>query len=277
MYTEYWQSVRLVKLDQGISEENRPIRLELSDDWHKKVTIAVKKLDLAVLDEVIFNNHSGRSVHSLPKIGHDATGLKHGSRSMQLIYIHGLNSNHLSPKGQWISNWCAKHRPDITVRCPDLNLPPKQVMALLGEWIAQDPHTAVVGSSLGGFFATACVAVHDVRAVLINPSVRPFESLQRFFRQGQAEHTTETGWRMTPDQLDDLAAYYQAVPVHADQILVLLKQGDEVIDYRIAEAYFSQSGAQSPMIIEPDGDHFMSDMADKIPLMIDFLFAPVRA
>jgi hypothetical protein len=237
----------------------------------------VNTLDSSSHCEVLFNDHTSLAVHSLAKIGHDATGLKHGSRMMQLIYIHGLNSNHLSPKGQWISNWCAKHRPDITVRCPDLNLPPKQVMALLSELIAQDPHTAVVGSSLGGFFATACVAAHGVRAVLINPSVRPFVSFQRFFQHGQTEHTTETGWWITPDQLDDLAAYYQEIPVHTDQILVLLKQGDEVIDYRIAEAYFSQSGAQSPLIIEPDGDHFMSDMADKIPLMIDFLFAPVQA
>jgi uncharacterized protein len=196
---------------------------------------------------------------------------------MQLIYIHGLNSNHLSPKGQWLVQWCAQHRPEIHVVCPNFNVPPKQVMAMLGDLVAQAPNTVVVGSSLGGFFATACVAAHDVRAVLINPSVRPFVSFQRFFTQGQTEHTTETGWRITPDQLNDLAAYYQEVPVHADQILVLLKQGDEVIDYRIAEAYFSQSGAQSPLIIEPDGDHFMSDMADKIPLMIDFLFAPVQA
>jgi predicted esterase YcpF (UPF0227 family) len=54
---------------------------------------------------------------------------------------------------------------------------------------------------------------------------------------------------------------------------VLLKQGDEVLDYRVAEAYYGQDGAQCSMIMESGGDHFMHDMADKIPLMIDFLFA----
>ncbi|PPJ75494.1 hypothetical protein CV021_04865 [Staphylococcus aureus] len=52
----------------------------------------------------------------------------------------------------------------------------------------------------------------------------------------------------------------------------MLKQGDEVLDYREAESYFSQDGAQSALIVEPGGDHFMHDMDSKIPLMIDFLF-----
>lgn len=44
MYTEYWQTVRLVKLDQGISEQIQPKRSELSDDWNKKMTVWVKRL-----------------------------------------------------------------------------------------------------------------------------------------------------------------------------------------------------------------------------------------
>ena len=75
---------------------------------------------------------------------------------MQLIYIHGFNSDAQSVKGRMLQDWCAVHRPEILVRRPDLNLPPEQVMALLADLIAQDPQTAVVGGSLGGVFATAC-------------------------------------------------------------------------------------------------------------------------
>ena len=191
---------------------------------------------------------------------------------MQLIYIHGLNSDASSEKGQWLEDWCAAERPDIRVQRPDLNLPPDQVVALLDGLIAQDDCTVVVGSSLGGFFATVCVARHGVRAVLINPSVRPFESMQRFFTQGKTAHTTDGGWTITPDQLDHMKTYFNPRPQHADRILVLLKQGDETLDYRQAQAYYSQDGAQAALIIEPGGDHFMTDMRDKIPLMIDFLF-----
>lgn len=191
---------------------------------------------------------------------------------MQLIYIHGLNSNSESAKGQMLEDWCKTHRPEIRVVRPDLNLPPQQVMQLLDEAIAQDPHTGLVGSSLGGFYATACVAKHAVQAVLVNPSVRPFERFKRFFAQGETEHHTETGWVVTPDQLEDLKALYQPVPASPDRILVLLKQGDEVLDYREAESYFSQEEAQSALIVEPGGDHFMHDIDSKIPLIINFLF-----
>jgi predicted esterase YcpF (UPF0227 family) len=191
---------------------------------------------------------------------------------MQLIYIHGLNSNAASTKGQMLEDWCKAHRPEIKVIRPDLNLPPQQVMQLLGDTIAQDTHTRLVGSSLGGFYATACVAKHSVRAVLVNPSVRPFERFKRFFADGGTEYHTETGWIVTPDQLDDLKALYQPLPANPDKILVLLKQGDEVLDYREAESYFSQDEAQTALIIEPGGDHFMHDMDSKIPLMINFLF-----
>lgn len=191
---------------------------------------------------------------------------------MQLIYIHGLNSNASSVKGKMLDDWCQANRPHVKVLRPDLNLPPKQVMALLQELVSQDAHTGLVGSSLGGFYATACVAQCAVRAVLVNPVIRPFERFQRFFPEGQQEYHTETGWVVTPDQLDDLQALYRPLPVYPEKMLVLLKQGDEVLDYRDAERHYSQDMAQSAMIVEPGGDHFMHDMDSKIPLIMNFLF-----
>lgn len=192
---------------------------------------------------------------------------------MQLIYIHGLNSDAQSAKGQMLTDWCAIHRPEITVIRPDLNLPPMQVMEILSQLIKNNPNTGLVGSSQGGFFATACVAKFGIKAVLVNPSVRPFETLKRFFSNGLHGHTTAGGWTITESDLADFASLFNPVPLHPENILVLLKQGDEVLDYRVAEAHYGQDGAQSSMIIESGGDHFMHDMADKIPLMIDFLFA----
>lgn len=192
---------------------------------------------------------------------------------MQLIYIHGLSADHHSVKGQWLQDWCAHNRPDIVVQRPNLNLPPSEVMATLEQLIAHDVHTALVGSSLGGFYATACVAKWGLRAALLNPSVRPFDSMQRFFQHGETRHATETGWVITPDQLDDLKQLYQPVPVHAERLMVLLKEGDEVLDYQMALSHYSQKGAQSIMYVEPGGDHFYRDLQDKIPLIMAFLFS----
>ena len=192
---------------------------------------------------------------------------------MQLIYIHGLNSDANSPKGQMLTDWCAANRPEIQVVRPDLNLPPRQVMARLTDLISNDAMTGLVGSSLGGFFATACTAQFGMKSILVNPAVRPFERFKRYFTHGQNGYTTEGGWTITENDLVDLAALFNPVPLHPEKMLVLLKQGDEVLDYRVAEGYYGQNGAQCSMVIESGGDHFMHDMADKIPLMIDFLFA----
>ncbi len=191
---------------------------------------------------------------------------------MQLIYVHGLNSDERSLKGQWLQDYCAQHFTDITVKRPNLNLPPLEVMQLLGDLIKQQPDTVLVGSSLGGFYATACVARHNIKAVLLNPSVRPFESFaKRYFSHGEHDFITETGWRITPAQLGDLRALYDPQPQHSDKLLVLLQQGDEVLDYRVAQAHYSQPGAQCRIIVEQGGDHFMHNLPDKLPLILDFL------
>lgn len=191
---------------------------------------------------------------------------------MQLIYIHGLDSDEHSVKGQMLTDWCAAHRPEIKVIRPNLNRPPLEVIALLDDLIKTDAVTGLVGSSLGGFFATASVARHGVKAVLVNPAVKPFERFQRFFQEGRSGYTTKGGWQITEQNLADLATLYNPVPVYPERMLVLLKEGDEVLNYRVSAAHYSQAGAQSPMFIEPGGDHFMHDMDTKIPLMIDFLF-----
>lgn len=191
---------------------------------------------------------------------------------MQLIYLHGFNSNANSIKGKMLDDWCQAHRPEINVIRPDLNMPPKQVIQLMGDLIAKDAHTGLVGSSLGGYYATVCSSLFDVRAVLVNPAVKPFERFKRFFANGETSFVADTGWVITPDQLDDLGSYFLPAPKYPHNLLVLLKQGDEVLDYREAEQYYGQAESQSPMIVEPGGDHFMHDMETKISLMINFLF-----
>lgn len=199
---------------------------------------------------------------------------------MQLIYIHGLDSGKNSIKGQWLEAYCAENHPHIIVQRPDLNMPPLQVFAHLSKLIAQDEQTALVGSSLGGFFTTACVAEFNLPAVLINPSVRPFDSLQRFVNKDNVSnqktdtiiYSTEGGWNITHQHFADLKTLYKDVPENADKMLVLLKTGDEVLDYRIAKEFYSQTGAASQIIIDEDGDHAMHDIQDKFPMMIQFLF-----
>ncbi|WP_290000498.1 YqiA/YcfP family alpha/beta fold hydrolase [Faucicola atlantae] len=100
---------------------------------------------------------------------------------MQLVYIHGLDSNANAAKGTQLKQFCAEYFPHINVVCPDLNVAPAEAIKRLQAIIADDPDTGLVGSSLGGFYATIVSNLTAKRAVLINPSTNVGESLKRFF------------------------------------------------------------------------------------------------
>ena len=93
---------------------------------------------------------------------------------MNLIYLHGFQSSPLSMKGQLLYAYVQQHRPDIQMHLPDLNAPPLAVLANVSALIRRLPNVALVGSSLGGFYATQLVAQHHVPAVVINPAMRPW-------------------------------------------------------------------------------------------------------
>lgn len=203
---------------------------------------------------------------------------------MQIVYIHGLNSDANAIKGQELANFCAKYFPEIKVVVPDLNVPPNEVVQLLTQIIHEDPNTGIVGSSLGGFFATLMSNQIGCKAVLLNPSTNPAKSLHRFFPTNFDElsddsviYTTTGGWEIRKQDIFWLANHRPTFAKYPENILVILKQGDALLDYRQAVEYYSQpqvdKNGQCHLIIEPDGDHRMSDFAEKLPQVIQFLFA----
>lgn len=193
---------------------------------------------------------------------------------MQLIYIHGLDSSCHAAKGMALQQHCQIHHPDIKVLRPDLNKKPQQVLDNLLALIAKDKKTLLVGSSLGGFFATLCSNQTGVRTVLLNPSTQPYESLKRFGNSPNPDkviYTTTGGWQITIADLQWFKRMKQTIPTHPNQLMVLLKTGDEVLDYHLAQDYYSQSQAQCHVVVETGGDHGISDFKEKIPMVMQFL------
>lgn len=189
---------------------------------------------------------------------------------MNLIYLHGFQSSPLSMKGQLLYAYVQQHRPDIQMHLPDLNAPPLEVLAQLSALIQSLSNVALVGSSLGGFYATQLVAQHHVPAVVINPAMRPWQLFQNLFGD-VLPYTVHPNWHLTAQQLDDLADIALPVAQDADKILVLLQQGDEVLDYREAQRYYSAASPSAMIMTEAHGNHAMDDFADKIPMLLQFL------
>ncbi|MGO2885202.1 MAG: YqiA/YcfP family alpha/beta fold hydrolase, partial [Psychrobacter celer] len=112
---------------------------------------------------------------------------------MNIIYIHGLDSDANSIKGSLLEEYCRQYDPDIKVLRPDLNKTPDQVfdqmLSLIDSVASKNSHdqnTVLVGSSLGGYFATLLSNHTGCPALLLNPSIQPHQTLQRF------KHSTET-------------------------------------------------------------------------------------
>ena len=89
--------------------------------------------------------------------------------------------------------WVKSHAPHLTWWCPQLPPSPREAVAMLAEGVAGWPvsHMAVVGSSLGGFYATVLAERLGCRAVLLNPAVDPARDLARHIGETTAWHSEE--------------------------------------------------------------------------------------
>ncbi|WP_163121748.1 YqiA/YcfP family alpha/beta fold hydrolase [Acinetobacter portensis] len=190
---------------------------------------------------------------------------------MNLIYLHGFQSAPMSMKGQWLKDYVEQQH-NIKIHLPDLNMPPLDVMRDMENLIKKLDHVALVGSSLGGFYATQLVAKFAVPAVLINPAMRPWQLFKDLFGDEQIPYKVCDTWTLDHAQLNDLEQLAVPFVQDADKIMVLLQQGDEVLDYREAERYYKRS----LLISESNGNHAMDDFKTKIPMALRFLSDSIK-
>ena len=126
---------------------------------------------------------------------------------------------------------------DFQVLAPDLPYHPddaiRQLRGLIGRYSIQ----ALVGSSLGGFYATSLNAQAPLPTVLINPVVRPHELLAGYLGV-QRRWCDGARFEVGEDYLQALACLQRDRLAADERYLVLLQQGDETLDYRQAAAYY---------------------------------------
>lgn len=203
---------------------------------------------------------------------------------MNLIYLHGLDSDANSTKGLLLDQYCQQHYPDITVHRPDLNQPPQVVFNKLLNLVTElsaDSKVVVVGSSLGGYFATLVSNETGCPALLINPSTLPHVTLQRFEddkgvdtlktddNQNKILHTTEGGWALTKADLQWFAHHQLLSVENPSEVAVMLKKGDELLDANLSAAFYKYHG--TTVIMQKGGDHRFSDFAEHLPKVMEIV------
>ncbi|MED5524738.1 MAG: YqiA/YcfP family alpha/beta fold hydrolase [Pseudomonadota bacterium] len=186
---------------------------------------------------------------------------------MRLYYLHGFNSSPQSDKARVVSHYVTKHCPGTELVLPTLHFAPASAMALLDADIAAHPGPkALIGSSLGGFYATSLAERHGLKAVLVNPAVRPFELLSDYLGPQVNPYTGET-FEVSHRHMAELLALFVPVLSHPERLWLLQKEGDEVLDWRQARDHYQ--GARQT--IEAGGDHAFTDLDKHLGQMAAFL------
>ena len=121
-----------------------------------------------------------------------------------LLYLHGFRSSPQSAKAQKVAARVQAQHPGVTWWCPQLPASPREAMAMLMHGISDWPvaSMAVVGSSLGGFYATWVAEKALCRAVLLNPAVDPARDLQKYVGEQTAWHNPDDHFFFRPEFVD---------------------------------------------------------------------------
>jgi len=191
-----------------------------------------------------------------------------------LLYLHGFRSSPASAKAQRMAAWAAAQS-GLVFACPQLPPSPREAMdliqALVAGWPASGP--AVVGSSLGGFYATALAerpAQRGWRVGVLNPAVDPARDLARHIGPQTAWHDPTLAFDFTAAHVAELAALTPPARLTSPaRYYALIAKGDELLDWREMLARYAGCGGE---LLE-GSDHGLTDFDAHLPGLSRHLLA----
>ncbi|MGH1372390.1 MAG: YqiA/YcfP family alpha/beta fold hydrolase [Cellvibrionaceae bacterium] len=187
-----------------------------------------------------------------------------------LVYVHGFLSSPESHKAMLTRQWLLDNRPSVHYCCPYLSPYPEETKAQLHSLMSSLKGESVgfIGSSLGGFWSTWLVENYGHKAVLVNPSVRPHELIDRVAGEPQKNFYTEDSYVMTAEHGNQYRHAYQPQLKDLTAYWLMVQTGDETLDYRQAVERY-QGGRQ---LIIDGGDHGFQGFERQLTDILSFLF-----
>lgn len=187
-----------------------------------------------------------------------------------IVYLHGFRSSPASIKATHLRGYVAAlpGAKKLRLHIPELAHRPAAAVAEVAAWVEREagPEALTfIGSSLGGYYATWLAERHGMRAVLVNPAVRPYELLRPALGVQRNLHTGAE-YEFSERHLEELAALEVPAIARPERYLLMVETGDEVLDYRRAVSRYA--GAEQ--VVMPGGDHSLQTFPQHLPRILSF-------
>lgn len=185
-----------------------------------------------------------------------------------LLYLHGFRSSPQSAKARLVAQAIAAAHPGVTLWCPQLPPSPRAAMDKVLSGTQHWPGTqmAVIGSSLGGYYASHVAHARGCTSVLLNPAVDPALDLARHIGEQTFWHNPEERFFFRTEYIAELHALDVRTHGPTGRELLIAAQGDEVLDWREMLARYPQAR----QIVLEGSDHALSGFAQWLPDVLAF-------
>jgi uncharacterized protein len=186
-----------------------------------------------------------------------------------LLYLHGFRSSPASFKAQRVADG-VQHRAGLRWWCPQLPPSPRAAMQEVLEGVADWPaeRSAVIGSSLGGFYAGVITERLGWPAVLLNPAVDPARDLAAHIGEQTTWQNPEDRFFFRAEFIEELRALQPPSRfTHPERVMAVIAKGDELLDWR--EMAARCEGAH--LLLIEGSDHALSDFDAHLPAVLEFL------
>ena len=191
-----------------------------------------------------------------------------------ILYLHGFLSSPGSAKARQLQAALAAAGQADDFVCPQLPVAPRAAaeVALAAAQLEDPQRLALVGSSLGGYYATWIAERLGCRAALLNPAVRPYEHLRAQVGT-RIDHGTGQPVQIHAEYLDELRALETGPITRPARYFLVAATGDELLDVREMLARY----AGCPTRLVEGSDHALSDFALHLPHVLRFCLGPPPA
>ena len=184
-----------------------------------------------------------------------------------IVYLHGFISSPRSRKATMLGDYLRNCVSGIDYVVPELHHRPARAIGQVAEACAPyvPADLTLVGSSLGGFYATVMAERLGCRAALLNPAVHPHRHFGRYLGPQRNLYTGER-FELTVEHVGELMAVDVPAITRPERYWLFVESGDEVLDYREAVAFYE--GAFQTVV--RGGDHALSSFPEHVPDIVEW-------